>query len=263
MTQTFIPILMYHQVSPRPLPTFRKYTVTPRAFAAQMRWLALAGYTPITLDALLEHRQERGELPRRSVIITFDDGFQDCVDYAVPILRKHGFTAMFYLVTGLMGQSSEWLKAERGVTFPLMNWAMVRQLEADGFSCGAHTVSHPRLALLDLADCRMELRDSRLQLEDQLEHAVTHLAYPFGSWNAAVRAIAAEVGYRSACTVEIGLSASDDDPLALRRVPVLGQDTLLDFIYRLRTARSFHEALRGKMAEARRRWRRTGANTAR
>ena len=62
-----------------------------------------------------------------------------------------------------------------------------------------------------------------------------HLAYPFGSFNQAVRAAAAEAGYQTACSVTIGLSKSADDVLALHRVPVIGGDSLLDFICRLRT----------------------------
>lgn len=242
---------MYHQVSPRAVPGFRKYVVSPQAFTAQMRWLALAGYTSITLDALLAHRNGTYSLPRRPVVITFDDGFQDCVEYAVPILQARGFTAIFYLVAGLMGKTSRWLVPERGFEFPLIDWATARQLEAAGFSCGAHSMSHPRLAELSPDACRVELEESRRLLEDQLGHEVRHLAYPFGSYNAVVRAIAADTGYASACSVRIGLSAPDDDRLALHRVPVSGQDSLLDFACRLQRARTPGELLRGKAQGAR------------
>lgn len=241
---------MYHQVTPRPLPAFRKYAVTPRAFAAQMRWLALAGYAAIDLDVLLAHRRGRGGLPRRPVVITFDDGFQDCVEYAVPILQARGFTAIFYLVAGLMGATSRWLIAERGFELPLMDWTAAQRLEAQGFRCGAHTLSHPRLATLDADACRAELRESRALLEQRLGHEVRHLAYPFGSFDEPVRALAVETGYHSACSVRIGRSPADDDPMALQRVPVTGEDSLLDFICRLRTARTFRELLRGKAQRA-------------
>src|SRR5947207_2534839 len=98
-----VPILMYHQVSPNPPGPFRKYTVNPRAFAPQMNWLAHAHYTPITFDALLSYRGGAGSLPAKPIIITFDDGFRDCFTYAVPILKAQGFTAVFFLVAGLLG----------------------------------------------------------------------------------------------------------------------------------------------------------------
>jgi peptidoglycan/xylan/chitin deacetylase (PgdA/CDA1 family) len=257
-----VPILMYHQVAPLAPAAFGKYSVTPRAFAAQMRWLAMAGYTPVDLDALLSHRGSGAPLPRRPIVITFDDGFQECADHAAPILQSFGFTATFYLVAGLMGQPSRWLLGERGVEFPLMDWNTARKLYSAGFTCGAHTVTHPRLAQLPAAACREELRRSREMIEERLGCEVAHLAYPFGSYDERVREIAAETGYRSACSVQIGISASDDDPLALHRVPVSGYDTLTDFICRLRTARPAGELLRGKARGAWRHVRRLAGRAA-
>lgn len=259
--KTGIPILMYHQVTPHPPLALRKYVVTLRAFAAQMNWLALTGYVPITLDVLLAHRSSRCPLPSRPIVITFDDGFQDCVEHAVPILHARGFTATFYLVAGLVGKTSRWLLPERGVELPLMDWTAARRLEAAGFQCGSHTMSHPRLADLSPAACHDELLESRCLLEDRLGHEVRHLAYPFGSFNEAVRALAAETGYRSASSVKIGLSPPEDDSLALHRVPVTGQDSLLDFICRLHTARGMGEVLYGKAQGAWQRLRGIGADT--
>jgi peptidoglycan/xylan/chitin deacetylase (PgdA/CDA1 family) len=254
---------MYHQITPRTLPTFRKYAVTPKAFAAQMDWLSRAGYVTINLDALLSYRSDQGMLPSRPVIITFDDGFQDCIEHAVPVLHSHGFTAIFYLVAGLVGTTSRWLLPERGVELPLMDWTAARRLQAAGFQCGSHAMSHPRLSELSAAVCHDELLRSRQLLEDNLGHQVEHLAYPFGSFNETVRAIVAETGYRSACSVRIGLSTADDDPLALPRVPVSGQDSLLDFICRLRTARSCGEFMRGKVRTLLRHWHSGGAQAPR
>lgn len=259
--KTCIPILMYHQVSPRVLPAFGKYTVTPRAFAAQMSWLELSGYVPITLDALLAHRSDQCPLPRRPIIITFDDGFKDCVEHAVPILHARGFTAIFYLVAGLVGKTSRWLLGERGIELPLMDWTAARRLETAGFQCGSHTMNHPRLADLSPAACRDELLKSRHVLEDYLGREARHLAYPFGSFNEQVRALAAETGYRSASSVRIGLSSPEDDSLALHRVPVTGQDSLLDFICRLRTAHTLSEWLHGKAEHLSQQLRGVGAHT--
>jgi peptidoglycan/xylan/chitin deacetylase (PgdA/CDA1 family) len=243
-----IPILMYHQVSPDPIASFRKYVVSPGAFAAQMRWLALAGYRTVGLDAAIGPRLD---LPRRPVIITFDDGYRDCAAYVRPVLLKWGFDAVFFLVAGLMGQTSRWLLAERGFELPLIDWATARGLEADGFTCASHSLSHPRLAEISDTECRRELAESRALLEEKLGHEVRDLAYPFGSVNARVRTLAGEIGYRSACSVSIGLSGADDDRLALHRVPVNGQEALIDFIWRLHTTLGriewLQERLRGAL----------------
>src|SRR5215217_1693585 len=104
-----VPILMYHEVSPSPHPAFRRYTVTVRNFARQMRWLATFGYHAISMDTLLRARQGHASLPKRPVVITFDDGFRSCAEHAIPVLRAHRLTAVFYLVAGLMGGTSRWL----------------------------------------------------------------------------------------------------------------------------------------------------------
>ena len=248
-----VPILMYHEVTPRPVPTFRKYALTPGVFAAQMRWLALAGYVPITLDDLLAGRSGQTRWPGRPVVITFDDGFQACAEHAAPILQARGFTATFFLVAGLMGRSSEWLRARQGLELPLMDWSRARRLEAAGFHCGAHSLSHPHLADLNPAACRVELGESRQRLEDELGHPVHHLAYPYGSYNDTVRATAAECGYQTACSVQIGLSKSDDDVFALHRVPVSGLESFVDFVFRLQGGLTMRETWRAWLPALKRR----------
>ena len=233
---------MYHEISPESHPSFRKYVVSPKSFGVQMRWLRTAGYNPITLDTLYASRIDAAVLPPRPVVITFDDGFRHCVRYAAEVLQGYAFSAVFFLVAGLVGRTSRWMIRERGIELPLADWTEARELLAAGFDCGAHSLTHPRLPSMPDAVCRDELETSRQILETGLRRKVVHLAYPFGAFDARVRALASEAGYHTACTTEIGLATSQDDPLALRRVPVTGQDTLPDFVWRLRTGRSLREA---------------------
>ena len=198
-----VPILMYHQVAPRPPREFSRYAITPRRFAAQMTCLSLMGYRAVGLEALLAGRDA---LPRRSVVITFDDGIEGCVEHVMPVLSARRFTAIFYLVAGLVGRRSHWTRAEIGIELPLMDWAAVRKLQAAGFQLGSHTMTHPRLPAIAADACREELVASRRSLEDRLGHEITHLAYPFGAFDQAVRSMAADAGYRSACSTRGRLS---------------------------------------------------------
>ncbi len=241
---------MYHQVTSRPPANFHKYATSAIAFAAQMKWLAAAGYSTITLDTLLDYRQGRASLPSRAVIITFDDGYADCVEHAVPALQAYRFTAIFYLVAGLVGQTSRWLMAERGFELPLIDWSAARALLAAGFQCGAHSMSHPHLDELSVEACHRELLQSRQLLEQQLGHGVRHLAYPYGSYNGEVKRVAAAAGYYTASAARIGLCSPEDDLLALSRVHVMGGDSLGDFAWRLRSARTPRELLRMRAESA-------------
>ena len=246
-----VPILMYHEVAPAARAEFARFTVTPADFAWQMAWLARAGFATIGLDELLAGRTGRAALPRRPVVVTFDDGFADSGRHAPPILERHGFTATFYVVAGLVGQGGRWLRQEVGFELPLMGWDAIHRLRARGHRFGSHTVSHPRLARTEPAACREELEGSRALLEAELGEPVVHLAYPFGSHDAGVVRLAGEAGYVTACTTLEGRSR-DEGPLELRRIPVYGTESRLDFVARLHTARSAGELARGTLGRLRR-----------
>jgi peptidoglycan/xylan/chitin deacetylase (PgdA/CDA1 family) len=239
-----VPILTYHEITSAPTASFARYTVSRAQFARQMRWLSWRGYTTLTLDELLLCRSGQRTWPARPVVITIDDGYADAVRAALAVLPRFGFTAAVFLVTGAIGGRSRW---DPGVDLPIVDWGGVRELRDAGFTCGSHTVTHPRLAGISLASCASELRDARRQLEDGLGAAVHHFSYPYGSVNGAVRELAAEAGYISACSVSIGLSTDGDDPLMLQRVRVEGADTFADFVCRLRTARPLGETIRARL----------------
>jgi peptidoglycan/xylan/chitin deacetylase (PgdA/CDA1 family) len=238
-----VAILSYHDVSPNPHPAFRRYSATVQEFERQMRWLSRRGYRAIDLDALLAARSAETRLRPRSVIITFDDGFRSCVEHAVPVLQAHGFTAVFYLVAGLMGSTSRWM-ADSGVNLPLMSWSAARDLAAAGYQCGGHTMTHPRLTTLDAKRRRIELADARRRTEDELGRNVTHFAYPYGALDTAVRESVEEAGYATACSTSAGLAGPHDDPLALPRLTIHGGEPLVSFAWRIRTGRGIRQTAR-------------------
>jgi len=249
-----IPILMYHEVAVAARPDFVRFTVTVRQFAWQMRWLARMGFSPISMDQLVGARQDPWVLPRRPVAITFDDGFAECGRTAPPILMEHGFTATFYLVAGLLGKPSEWLERELGFRLPLMKVEAIRALQRDGMHFGSHTVTHPRLAQISPAEIHDELVRSRGILEQALACRIEHLAYPFGSHDETVLKLARDAGYVTACTT-IEARSRGEDLLALRRIPVYGTDSRLDFVSRLFTARPVAPLVRDGIRTLRSRFR--------
>jgi len=232
-----LPILMYHEVTPRPSTDFHFYSVTPERFARQMRWLAWAGYSAVSLDLLAERLASGAPLPPRSVAITFDDGLKSCVEHAIPHLESYGFSATFFVVAGLVGGTSRWLRTSLGRELALADWDALRRLTDRGFTCGAHSMSHAHLTELSCDACRFELTESKRVLEDRLERPVVHMAYPYGEYNAEVVTLAQEAGYRTACAVRGGFAGVDDELLALRRIAVAGSDSLVDFACRVSTAR--------------------------
>lgn len=233
-----IPILMYHQVSNISYPKFYEYTVTTKAFEAQMRVLKCLGFTTINFNQLWEHRNGRADLPRKPVIITFDDVLADAIGNAIPLLEASGFTAVFYVPTNFVGIKSSWMLPDVNIDFQIVDWSTLENIHSKGFEIGSHTMNHPLLDRISENECRMELEGSRKTLEDTLGHEIRHLAYPFGAHNEIVKELAYKAGYHTACTTEPYISQTDDDFLALPRLNMGMGDSLMDFIIKLHTAKT-------------------------
>jgi len=227
---------MYHQIMSNPDSAYRKYTVTARTFSMQMTILKLLGFMTINFNDLVDYKYGRKNLPSKPIIITFDDGYVGAIENSVPILRALGFRAVFYIPTDFVGRMSNWDLLKLGVGFPIVDWATIKKLDEDGFQIGCHSMTHPFLNELSSEDCINELKYSRATLEEHLGHSVDHLAYPFGSVDEKVRAIAAELGYRTACSIDSGFVNSEADILELPRINIKGQDSLLDFLAKVHTA---------------------------
>jgi peptidoglycan/xylan/chitin deacetylase (PgdA/CDA1 family) len=233
-----IPILMYHQISHEPHPNFLEYTVTPKAFEAQMKALKFLGFVPITFSKLLEYKNGSAKPPSKPVIITFDDGLQDAIDNAVPILESAGFTAVFYIPTDYTGRKSSWMIPEVNVEFQVIDWTTVTMLDSMGFEVGSHSITHPRLSKIASVDCLGELSGSRRKLEEILGHEIRHIAYPFGDYNESVKMLVHEAGYYTACTTEEGFADLDNDMFAMPRFNMGVGVRMLNFLCKINTADS-------------------------
>ena len=99
----------------------------------------------------------------------------------------------------------------------VMTWDDLRKARDVGFEIGSHTVDHARLGLLDEAEIRRQLVESKARLEQQLDRQVTFLCYPNGSYNETVLKVARECGYRAALTTKEGVNRKGDDLLQLKR----------------------------------------------
>jgi len=209
-----VPILMYHRVNVVTVHTpaeSRGLTVHPRDFARQMRWLRDRGYSSITQRELWDALMCGRRLPARPILITFDDGYRDVFFHASPVLRRVGFRATAYVVSGRISAGDP----------SFLTWPLLRALERRGIEIGSHTVAHRDLTALPDAALLADLKSSRRALEHRLGHPVAWLAYPFGHNDARVRRQARRAGYLLAVTTRPGARASAREPLALPRLRVL------------------------------------------
>ncbi|HET9897568.1 MAG TPA: polysaccharide deacetylase family protein [Streptosporangiaceae bacterium] len=216
-----VPILMYHEISDEPVAASR-LAVAPEAFARQLDYLHDSGRVPVTAGQIASamsatRRGERGtELPAKPVVLTFDDGFADFHQAALPLLLRHGFTASVFVTTGWIASSPPW----PGGPAKMLSWGAIEEIAACGIEIGAHSIRHPELDRLDSGPLHRELAGSKHALEDRLGARVPGMAYPFGYSSRLVRAMAAEVGYEYACTVANRRASGSADPFALPRLTV-------------------------------------------
>lgn len=197
-----LPILTYHNIGPTPPGTTHPgLHLSLDKFRFHLDVLERHGYRGISMEEGLPYLQ--GLRRGRVAIITFDDGYVDTVENALPALQAHNFTATCYLVAAHFGGINAWDSAVVGVRKPLMDQPLIRHWLSAGMSVGSHTLSHPHLSQIDYAAKQREIIESRTTLEDRLGVPIEHFCFPYGNYDQDSLRLA-EAGYLTAVTTERG-----------------------------------------------------------
>ncbi|MGD9302602.1 MAG: polysaccharide deacetylase family protein [Desulfobacterales bacterium] len=223
-----IPILTYHRFAEScssPLCMPRKN------FELQMRYLEENDYHVISAEELLAFLEYRQGLPKKSVLITMDDGYRSVYNIAYPILKEYGYTATLFIYTSFVGVSKM-----------AITWNQLKEMKADGFTIGSHTTYHSDLTRPKedepepefMARIREELYGSKKIIDQKLEQNTFFLAYPFGYYDQRSIQMARGAGYKVAMSVKRGGNPFFANPLILRRDQILERD-MTAFRSRLKT----------------------------
>jgi peptidoglycan/xylan/chitin deacetylase (PgdA/CDA1 family) len=215
-----IPILTYHQVDHTPPrgAAYRSLVVTPAAFSRQMGLLRTLGYRGLSMSALLPYL--RGEKQGKVVGITLDDGYLNNLEHAMPVLRRHGFSATCYVVSGQLGGSNVWDQAKGVAPQRLMDAQQLKAWLAGGQEVGAHTRNHVDLLACDDATAREEIAGCRRDLEQWLGAEVRHFCYPYGFHRPEHARMVRDSSFETATTTVRSRAGEADDLFELPRVPV-------------------------------------------
>jgi peptidoglycan/xylan/chitin deacetylase (PgdA/CDA1 family) len=230
-----IPILVYHQIDKAPPKgrPFRSLYVAPSAFARQMTWLKLLGYTGLSMGALMPYL--RGEKTGKVVGITFDDGYLNNLTNALPVLVRHRFSSTCYVVSGLLGQTNIWDEKIGIAQTPLMDEAQLKQWVAGGQELGSHTHRHINLqASTDDAGAD-DIQIGKTALEAITGQVAEHFCYPYGQFDARHVGMAAEAGFVTATTTQRSRCLQGTDLMQLPRVPVVRSTSLPVFWLKIAT----------------------------
>ena len=214
-------VLMYHKVNDlTPNPT----TVPTEVFAEQMTLLGGLGYQPVSLDAVRDHYLVGASLPPGAVLITFDDGYRDNLENALPVLRAHGYPAVLFVPIGYLYDGRplphEELLVTLGVRNATLGWDELAELEAGGVRIESHGIGHWPLTALDPAEATREIVLSKLRLEERLGREVEAFAYVKGSradYRPEHASLVQQAGYKLAFTSVSGANGPRSDRFRLRR----------------------------------------------
>ena len=251
-------VLCYHAISDLAgNPVIEPYGVPPARFRRQLDSLRRAGYRFIHPDELLAYLDGRAGLPRRPLLLTFDDCYADLLDTALPELLERGIPAVAFAVSGCIGGSNRWDLAAGGATLPLLDVPDLETLERSGMEIGAHSRTHRSLTEVDAGELAGETAGVAADLERAGLASPRLFAYPYGDQSAEVRQAVRQAGYAAAFTVSPGRVLRSDDRYALPRVDIRRHHAGLRF--RLRVALLGGGRLRRPARELLRRFGRQGA----
>ena len=189
-----------------------------KMFRAQMEYLRDNNINVISLKALYEALESPGPLPKRSVALTFDDGFEGVYDNAFPILKEFGYPATLFLVTDSVGKEMGWERVEGICAYTLCTWEKLKEMDEGGIDIQSHSKTHQFLAELDDETLSSEVGGSKAAIEKNLGKKVEFLAYPYGSFDARVIESLKEHGMVGAVCGDFGRAIKGQDPFAIKRV---------------------------------------------
>ncbi len=209
------PILTYHR------------TAGPAAFQAQLEGLIDAGLTPVSFERLVAAIEGWAELPNKPFVVSFDDGWLDQLDGALPVLQDLRVPAVFFVLPGFdrHGQGH-------------MTMADIQSVRAAGVTVGSHTINHadlPPLYRTNLGAAQAEVVESRQRIEEDVD-GVDYFAYPLGRFDPDVKALVAAAEYRAAVTTVPGIVHNLERLFQLRRVGVEAWWPLADVVQKIRQA---------------------------
>jgi peptidoglycan/xylan/chitin deacetylase (PgdA/CDA1 family)/GT2 family glycosyltransferase len=230
-------VLAYHALTDlSDDPRLAEYGVPSALLVDQLDALSDRGWTFIGLDVLLRALEGTQRLPRRAVLLTFDDGYVDLLDAGVPVLAARRIPALAFVITGLVGATNEWDRAIRTRPMRLLDADGLRAIAERGVEIGSHGQTHRRLPLVARAELPAELEGSAAQLEALGLPRPRVMSYPYGLRSTAVASAVREAGYEAAFTIDPGVVRRGSDRFALPRVEVLASDTPRRLRLKLATA---------------------------
>jgi peptidoglycan/xylan/chitin deacetylase (PgdA/CDA1 family) len=225
-----VPILLYHGITNSTCEQMMPFAVTPPTLKRHLDAVQERGYRCLTVSDFIDQRgrQEIGHNDKVA-LITFDDGYADFVENALPAMLERNIPSTIYITTGWIdgGMSSPTPRPDDR----MMTWRQVAELPQANVEVGSHSHSHPQMDTLDVTHALDELTRSKALLEHAIGRSVRTFAYPHGYSHARLRRQVAAAGYDSGAAVRSAFSHVNDNAFRLARL-MLFSDTSSETVER-------------------------------
>lgn len=227
-----LPILMYHAVEAGE-PSGYGYAVLAAQFERQLDAIRRAGFETISLGQLFDGLDGKAQVPRKPIVLTFDDAYRNVYQVAWPLMRERAMTGTLFVVADHVGGSNEWDQAKGMPRLDLMDACELKSLADAGWEIGSHGCRHLELAKADETRQRDEIFRSKSELESLLGIVPDFYAYPYGSYTEPVKEMLREAAYRGACSMFSRAKSVTADRYCMRRIMPHRGDSALSFRLKL------------------------------
>ena len=214
-----VPILLYHKLFDDNLST-EKYAISNKSFDEQMRYLSENGFHTVLIDDLFNKEGLR-HTGQKVVLITFDDGNQSDYTIAVPILKKYGHVANFFVTVNWIGKKG------------YLKWSEIKEIQSLGMSVQSHSLSHTFISDLSAEELYKEVKESKIKIEDKLNCKVRYFSLPGGFYTRNILKVLKDQSYEGLCTSAPGLNSTalkDKYMTVLNRFLISRKTTLKRYI---------------------------------
>ncbi len=214
---------MYHSVGKGDL----FFNVQLEDFVRQMEYLKTKKFNLVSLNQLVEWIEGEQAIPEKTVVLTFDDGYEDNCSNVWPILKKYNFPATIFLAPDLIGKKAG---DSKNVVLDMIDWPQIQEMHQSGLiDFQPHGLNHKELCKISLEQVEQEIRGSKNIIEEQLNKTCHFFAYPRGSFNQQVVNILREFGFRAGLSVSRGFVDNNADLFNLPRQSINSQTSMVQF----------------------------------
>lgn len=246
-----IKVLMYHRiVGDNEHLADTRWNVSETQLSKHLDLLSKWGFTCVSFGDYVLHLDGRLALPRKPVILTFDDGYDEVYWRAFPILKSHGVRATLFVLGDRSIRSNTWDEAAGAEKARLLESAKILELHKSGFEIGSHSLTHADLTTLSAADAWDEISGSKAALEDLIHAPVLSFAYPYGATSLLLQRMVQNAGYRLGCGTYSGPPEFQNDIFNIRRILISRTTSVFDFALKLLTPYKHYAWLRWKAGQA-------------